>query len=48
VGRSYRDAPEIDGLILVPEAVDPHRFVTVEVTEALPYDLTGRIVEDGN
>jgi ribosomal protein S12 methylthiotransferase len=48
VGRSYRDAPEIDGLILIPEAVDPHRFVTVEVTEALPYDLTGRIVEDGD
>jgi len=48
VGRSYRDAPEIDGLILIPEAVDPHRFVTVEVTEALPYDLTGCIVEDGD
>ena len=48
VGRSYRDAPEIDGLILIPEAVDPHRFVTVEVTEALPYDLMGSIVEDGN
>ena len=46
VGRSYRDAPEIDGLILIPEDVDPHRFVTVEVTEALPYDLMGRIVED--
>jgi ribosomal protein S12 methylthiotransferase len=45
VGRSYRDAPEIDGLILVSEEVQPHRFVEVEITEALEYDLSGRIVE---
>ena len=44
VGRSYRDAPEIDGLVLIPEEVLAHRIVTVEVTEALPYDVTGRIV----
>ncbi len=44
VGRSYRDAPEIDGLVLVPEVVEPHRLVTVEITEALPYDLGARIV----
>ena len=44
VGRSYRDAPEIDGLVLVHEVVEPHRLVTVEITEALPYDLSGRIV----
>ena len=31
VGRSYRDAPEIDGLVLVPEVVEPHRLVTVEM-----------------
>jgi ribosomal protein S12 methylthiotransferase len=45
VGRSYRDAPEIDGLILIPGEVPPHRFVEVEVTEAFEYDLSGRIVE---
>jgi ribosomal protein S12 methylthiotransferase len=44
VGRSYRDAPEIDGLVLVPEVVTPNRIVTVEVTEALAYDLVGRVV----
>ncbi len=44
VGRSYRDAPEIDGLVLVPEVVAPHRIVTVEITEGLPYDLVGRLV----
>lgn len=45
VGRSYRDAPEIDGLVLVPDEVAPHRFVEVEITEALEYDLAGRIVD---
>ena len=44
VGRSYRDAPEIDGLVLIAEEVSPHRIVRVEVIEALHYDLAGRIV----
>lgn len=46
VGRSYRDAPEIDGLVLIQKEVEPHRMVTVEVTDALPYDLAARVVED--
>ncbi len=46
VGRSYRDAPEIDGLILIPGEAEVHRMVNVEITEALPYDLVGRILED--
>jgi ribosomal protein S12 methylthiotransferase len=46
VGRSYRDAPEIDGLVLIQEEVEPHRMVTVEVADALTYDLTGRVVAD--
>jgi ribosomal protein S12 methylthiotransferase len=44
VGRSYRDAPEIDGLILIPEELAPNQMVTVEITEAMPYDLVGRVV----
>lgn len=44
VGRSYRDAPEIDGLVLIREAVTPHRMVSVEIEEALAYDLVGHIV----
>ncbi len=44
VGRSYRDAPEIDGLVLIPQVVAAHRIVTVEITEALAYDLVGRLV----
>lgn len=47
VGRSYRDAPEIDGLVLIPGEIEPHRLVNVEITDALPYDLTGRLVEEG-
>jgi len=44
IGRSYRDAPEIDGLILIPHALDSHRFVTVKITEATPYDLIGQVI----
>lgn len=45
VGRSFRDAPEIDGLVLIPEIIQPDRMVTVEVTEALEYDLVAHVVE---
>lgn len=45
VGRSYRDAPEIDGLVLIPETLEPHCMVTVEITEATEYDLIGRLCE---
>lgn len=46
VGRSYRDAPEIDGLVLIHEELEPHRLVTVEVTEALEYDLVAKVVDE--
>ncbi|HIQ02434.1 MAG TPA: 30S ribosomal protein S12 methylthiotransferase RimO [Anaerolineales bacterium] len=42
VGRSYRDAPEIDGLVLVEEEVPVGEMVRVTVTGALEYDLIGR------
>lgn len=44
VGRSFRDAPEIDGLILIPEILKLDQMVTVEVTEALEYDLVAQVV----
>jgi ribosomal protein S12 methylthiotransferase len=44
VGRSFRDAPEIDGMVLIPERLAPHQMVTVEVTEALEYDLMAKVV----
>ncbi len=44
VGRSYRDAPEIDGIVLIREQLHPNRLVTVKITDALEYDLIGRVV----
>ncbi len=47
VGRCYRDAPEVDGQVLVRGAdgararVEAGQFVQVTVTEALEYDLAG-------
>ena len=45
VGRSFRDAPEIDGTVVVsaPRALRPGQFVPVKITRALPYDLEGRV-----
>ena len=41
VGRSYRDAPEVDGLVLLEGAHAPGDFVRARVTQALAYDLVG-------
>lgn len=41
LGRSYRDAPEIDGMVLVEGEIPPGEMVPVRVTGALPYDLSG-------
>jgi ribosomal protein S12 methylthiotransferase len=48
-GRAESQAPEIDGSVLIndmPEGAEvrPGDFVNVEITEALDYDLVGRIV----
>lgn len=39
IGRSFRDAPEIDGLVMFPEKLQPGSLVTGIVTKAQPYDL---------
>ncbi len=44
VGRSYRDAPEVDGMVLVEGELPTNEFATVQITEALEYDLVGRDV----
>jgi ribosomal protein S12 methylthiotransferase len=41
VGRSYRDAPEIDGLVLIEDAVEPEQMIEVQITGAIEYDLIG-------
>ncbi len=42
MGRSYRDAPEIDGLVLVTGELEIGAIGPVRIDGALPYDLTGR------
>ncbi len=41
VGRSYRDAPEVDGTVIVLDELPANEFATVQITEALEYDLIG-------
>jgi ribosomal protein S12 methylthiotransferase len=41
VGRSYRDAPEVDGLVLVQTELSVGEIVPVRIVAALEYDLVG-------
>jgi ribosomal protein S12 methylthiotransferase len=43
IGRSYRDAPEIDGLVIVEGAHPVGEMLSVRITGAMPYDLTGQL-----
>ena len=47
VGRTYRDAPEVDGLVFVRHGPDAEaregEIVTVRITEAMDYDLVGEV-----
>ncbi len=42
VGRTYRDAPEIDGLVIVPGELPLGELVPIHIDGAMTYDLTGR------
>ena len=43
--RLRRQAPEIDGRLLINDgAAERNSLVEVEITEAHPYDLVGRLV----
>jgi ribosomal protein S12 methylthiotransferase len=44
VARSYRDAPEIDGLVLVEGRLPVGQISSVQVTGAMTHDLTARPV----
>jgi ribosomal protein S12 methylthiotransferase len=43
VGRSYRDAPEIDGMVIVEGDLPVGEFVPVRISGAMEYDLTGTV-----
>jgi ribosomal protein S12 methylthiotransferase len=44
LGRTYRDAPEIDGYTIIEGEIPPGELVPVRITGAMAYDLSG-IVE---
>jgi len=47
IGRSYRDAPEIDGEILIPgnnDNLDFGKFYTAEIFDCNEYDLFGKFL----
>ena len=45
VGRSYRDAPEIDGMVLVEGKAKVGEIVPVKISGAMAYDLTGVLAQ---
>ncbi len=47
VGRSYRDAPEIDGLVIIEGEVPPGELVPVRISGAMTYDLSGTVDTSG-
>lgn len=47
VGRSYRDAPEVDGLVIVKGEMPAGEMVTVRINSAMVYDLNGVALDAG-
>ena len=45
IGRSYRDAPEIDGMVLIEGKANVGDIVPVRITGAMAYDLTGVLTQ---
>lgn len=47
IGRTYRDAPGIDGYVFIQtdEALITGDFVKVKITGAYEYDLIGEVVK---
>ena len=41
VGRTYKDAPEVDGLVFInsEEIIEPGDIITAKITGAIEYDL---------
>lgn len=44
IGRSYRDAPEIDGLVLIEGIATIGELVNVQINSAITHDLVGELV----
>jgi ribosomal protein S12 methylthiotransferase len=48
VARSYRDAPEVDGLVIIPGSLSPGKMARVRITGAVEYDLMGEVLAPAN
>jgi ribosomal protein S12 methylthiotransferase len=46
LGRSYRDAPEVDGYVVLAGRFESGRMVRARITGALEYDLLGEAVTE--
>ncbi len=44
IGRSYRDAPQVDGLVLVKGEIAAGEMISVRITGATVYDLEGEVL----
>jgi len=44
IGRSYRDAPEIDGLVVIEGCATIGEIVKVKINSAITHDLVGQLV----
>ena len=43
IGRTYRDAPEIDGLVIIEQELPVGEMFATRITGAMAYDLVGEI-----
>jgi ribosomal protein S12 methylthiotransferase len=41
LGRTYRDAPEIDGMVVIEGEIPAGELLPVRITGAMTYDLSG-------
>jgi len=44
IARSYRDAPEVDGVVIVQQELRAGDFARVRITDALEYDLMAKTI----
>ncbi len=44
IGRSYRDAPKVDGLVLVKGEIPAGEMIKVRIDNAMVYDLSGTAI----
>jgi len=44
IGRSYRDAPEIDGLVIIEGLAPVGKLAAVQINSAITHDLVGKLL----